>query len=89
MKGRIVINVSKVGRRGQITLPRKIRRYLKIKEGDRLSFFQKGEDIILKPMNQTLLDLRGSIPVKNPQNFEGIRQTVLETQTRKAAEDEA
>ena len=83
-----MINVSKVGRRGQITLPRKIRRYLKIKEGDRLSFLQKGEDVILKPMNQTLLDLRGSIPVKNIQEFQDIRQAVMETQARKVAEDE-
>ena len=89
MEGSIMINVSKVGRRGQITLPRKIRRYLKIKEGDRLSFLQKGEDVILKPMNQTLLDHRGSIPVKNPQSFHDIRQAVMETQAWKVAEDEA
>ncbi|MFH0789580.1 MAG: AbrB/MazE/SpoVT family DNA-binding domain-containing protein [Pseudomonadota bacterium] len=84
-----MINVSKVGRRGQITLPRKIRRYLKIKEGDRLSFFQKGEDVILKPMNQTLLDLRGSVPVKTPQAFQNIRQEVIETHARKVAKNEA
>lgn len=83
-----MINVSKVGRRGQITLPRKVRLALKVKEGDRLSFLQKGEDIILKPLNQSLLDLRGSIQVKNPQNFQGIRQKVMENHARKVAEDE-
>ena len=84
-----MINVSKVGRRGQITLPRRIRQALKLKEGDRLSFLRKGEDVILRPMNQTLLDFRGSVQVKNPQVFQDIRQSVIETHARKVAENEA
>ena len=84
-----MINVSKVGRRGQITIPGNIRRYLKIKEGDRLSFLQKGEAIILKPLNQTLFDLRGSVPFNNPQYFEDIRQMVMKVRASKEAADES
>lgn len=84
-----MINVSKVGRRGQITLPRRVRLALKIKEGDRLSFLQKGEDIILRPLNQTLLDLRGTIRVEKSQDFQDIRQSVIENHARKVSKDEA
>ena len=32
---------------------------------------------------KTLLDLRGSIPVSQPQNFDAIRQQVMQTHIRK------
>jgi AbrB family looped-hinge helix DNA binding protein len=81
--------VSKVGRRGQITLPRLIRRWLSLEEGDRVAFVRRGEEVVLQPLPHTLLDLRGSIPVSGPQDFDAIRQQVRETQARKVVENEA
>ena len=68
---------SKIGRRGQVTLPRHLRRRLDLQEGDRIAFIQRGEELVLHPIKKTLLDLRGSVPVSGPQDFDAIRQQVL------------
>ena len=69
--------IAKIGRRGQITLPRAIRRLTGIQEGDRVVFLPKGNQILICPITQTLTDLRGSIPVKEEQDFSAIRQQVI------------
>lgn len=80
--------ISKVGRRGQITLPRAIRRMMNLAEGDRVAFIRQGDGVILQPLTQTLLDVRGSIPVSEPQDFQAIRRETLEHHARKVAKDE-
>ncbi len=82
------MNTSKVGRRGQITIPTGIRRWLKLQEGDRVAFVQRGDEIVLQPLTRTLLDLRGSIPVSGPQDFVAIRRQVLQAHAKKAVADE-
>lgn len=81
--------VSKIGRRGQMTIPRAIRRWLNLREGDRVVFIRRGNEIIIQPLTSTLLDLRGSVPVTKPQDFTAIRQQVVEKHIRKVAKDEA
>ena len=81
--------ISRVGRRGQITLPQAIRRWLSLREGDRVAFVQRGNEIVLQPLTRTLLDLRGSVSVSGPQDFAAIRQQVIEAHARKVAGDEA
>jgi AbrB family looped-hinge helix DNA binding protein len=83
------MNVTKVGRRGQITLPRAIRQWLRLQEGDQIAFVRQGDEIILQPLTQTLLDLRGSVPVSEPQDFEAIRREVIDRHGQEVARDEA
>jgi AbrB family looped-hinge helix DNA binding protein len=80
--------VSKVGRRGQITLPRSVGHWLSVTEGDRVAFIRRGDEVILQPITRTLLDLRGSVPVAAPQDFNAIRQQMLETHAHQVATDE-
>jgi len=80
--------ISKVGRRGQITLPRAIRRMMNLTEGDRIAFIRQGDGVILQPLTHTLLDLRGSIPVSDPQDFGAIRQQTLVDQAQKVGTGE-
>ena len=80
--------VTKVGRRGQITVPKEIQRRLHIQEGDRLAFIQRGQEILLRPLSRTLRDFRGSVPVTGPQNFAAIRRQVLTEHARKVAGDD-
>ena len=81
--------VTKVGRRGQITVPKEIQRRLHIQEGDRLAFIQRGQEVVLRPLSRTLRDLRGSVPAAGPQDFAAIRRQVLEEHARKVAGDDA
>lgn len=76
--------VSKVGRRGQMTVPRPIRRLLNLQEGDRVAFVRRGNEVVLQPLTSTLLDLRGSVPVSAPQDFAAIRRQVIEERAESA-----
>ena len=51
----------KVLPKGQVTLPKKIRDVLAIREGDTLLVSQRGEEIILRK-GKTLFDLAGVLP---------------------------
>jgi len=68
--------MSKVSRKGQATIPKEIREYLRIREGDRVVFIQKNNEVMIRPVKETLLDIRGSVKVKEPQDFQKIRKVV-------------
>ena len=67
----------KIGRRGQITIPREIRRKLGLNQGDQITVIAEGEQVILRPVTETLMDLRGSVRVSEPQDFDEIRRQVI------------
>ena len=77
-----MLNVT-VNPKGQITLPREIRRKLKIKPGDQMVVILDGEQIVFKPFTKTLLDMRGSIKVKAEQDFDKIRHEVLKKRAKR------
>jgi AbrB family looped-hinge helix DNA binding protein len=82
-----MLNV-RVNPKGQITLPREIRRKLKIKSGDQMAVILDGEQIVFRPFTKTLLDMRGSIKVKGGQDFDNIRAEVLKKRARRNASNE-
>jgi len=75
---------TRIGRRGQITLPREVRRRIKVEEGDQIAFIIEGEQVMIKPITQSLLDLRGSVGVTGEQDFDAIR---VEMTARRAQRD--
>jgi antitoxin PrlF len=81
--------VGKVGRRGQMTVPRELRRSLNLQEGDRIAFIRRGDEVILQPLTDTLFDLRGSVPVEEPQDFAAIRDQVMQDHARKVVQSES
>lgn len=81
------VELIRVGRRGQIVLPREVRYALGVAEGDRLAFFVQDGEVTLRSMKASLLDLRGSVPVTGPQNFDAIRAIARENHAKKVARD--
>lgn len=81
--------IAKVGRRGHITIPRAVRSWLGLQEGDRVAFVRSENKVFLHPLNQTLLDLRGTVSVPGLQDFDAIRRQVVENHVRGVVEDEA
>lgn len=78
---------TRIGRRGQITLPREVRRRIKVEEGDRIAFIIEGEQVLIKPITQSLLDLRGSVKVSDVQDFDAIRKEVTAKRARRDNND--
>ena len=83
----MTVNIATVGQRGQITLPKEIRNMINIKAGDQLAFIIIGDHIMVQPLTDSILQLRGSIQVDGPQDFEDIRRKVIENLASKAAGD--
>ena len=77
----------KIGRRGQITLPSLLRQQFGLQEGDHLAVIPQEDQVILKPLRRTLLDMRGSVPVSGPQDLHAVRRQAIQLHTRHAAED--
>lgn len=80
-----VMQSSRIGRRGQLVLPKDVRLLLHLDEGDSVLFLRRGDEVVLKPITKTALDLEGSIPADGPQDFDAIRKTVMEERGQESA----
>ena len=68
---------SVITRKGQVTIPKEIRNHLKAKEGERVVFVLRGDDVVLKVVRGNILDLKGSVkPKERPENIDSVRQSV-------------
>ena len=50
---------AKITEKGQITIPVSIRKKFKLKTGSRLEFIDKGDFIMMLPINKSVRDLKG------------------------------
>jgi antitoxin PrlF len=74
---------TRVGRRGQIVLPKEVRQKIQVAEGDQIAFIIDGEQVVIKPITHTLLDLRGRAHVSDKQNFDSVRNQVKTKRAQK------
>lgn len=73
-------------RKGQVTIPKVIRDRLGVKEGEKVFFVVRDEEVVLKVVKGTILDLKGSVrPSARPEDFDTIRQSVKQTVAKKVA----
>ena len=70
------MNAVKILAKGQITIPKKIRKSMDIKEGDTLLIDKTGEEIIMKK-GKTIFDYVGILPNKGL-TIEEIREKAIE-----------
>ena len=78
---------SVITRKGQVTIPKPIRDQLGLEEGEKVMFIRRGDEVLLKVLRGTVLDLKGSVnPSSRPEDFSQIRQTVKKRVGRKAGD---
>lgn len=76
---------SVITRKGQVTIPKPIRDQLGLEEGEKIMFIRRGDEVLLKVLRGSILDLKGSVrPSARPEDFSRIRQTVKKSIGRKA-----
>lgn len=86
----MAMSYSTLTRKGQVTIPKSLRDQLGLNLGDRISFHLRGEEIVLKPVHRTILDLQGSVKPKNrPEDFGSIRRQVAAARGRMRAKGDA
>ena len=82
------MSVSRLTRKGQTTIPKDIRKFLRLEPEDKILYLVEGEKVILKPLKGNILELRGSVPArKEPIDFKKLRQETRRKVARNIAED--
>jgi len=66
----------KVGPRGQITIPKSLRKWMNIKPGDSVTLTTIDDYVMLRPVTKTLFDMVGSIPVDGPLDFDALQEEI-------------
>ena len=74
---------TKIGRRGQIVLPKEVRTKIRVGEGDHIVFIIDGDQVVIKSISHTLLNMRGRVKVSGKQDFDSIRKQVKAKRTQK------
>jgi len=73
---RIMILTSKITSKGQITLPKEVRKLLNVQEGNVIVFEKENDKIVIKPA-KTLRDFKGLLKnTKKEETFDEIRKIV-------------
>lgn len=76
---------SVITREGQVTIPKPIRDQLGLEEGEKVIFIRRGDEVLLKVLRGSVLDLKGSVsPSTRPEAFSRIRRAVKKSVGRKA-----
>lgn len=70
--------VAVLSSKGQLTIPKRIRQTLELRQSDRLLFSATPTGMLVGfPLNRDFLSFGGSIkPKKKPENFDAIRKAV-------------
>lgn len=73
--------------KGQVVVPKTIREYLKVSEGDVIEFVVKesGEVVIAPAKKPKLAELYGSLPPKTAGSTENLEQVIDESKRERAA----
>jgi len=78
---------SVITRKGQTTIPKEIRTFLKLEPNDKLFYIVEGEKVVLKPLHGDILELRGSVPAKDhPADFDNVLKTTRKKVAKKIIE---
>jgi AbrB family looped-hinge helix DNA binding protein len=79
---------SVMTRKGQVTIPKEIRDRLGLRRGTKLLFLLRDEELSVRPVQGTILELKGSVKASHrPEDFVAIRETVKQAVARRARKD--
>lgn len=73
--------------RGQITIPKRIRKALHLETNDKITILLKDDTLILKPIKGNILDIGASIKIPGhdkPINFKKVRKQTIKNIAKKA-----
>jgi antitoxin PrlF len=74
--------------KGQMTIPKEVRKALKLKPSEKVIITVEGGQAVIKPLRGNILDIGGSIKVsgkEKPVDFHRVREEVKKRVSKKAA----
>ena len=79
---------AKIGKRGQMTLPRDIRTRYGLEEGQSVAFVIKHGELTLVPLRKTIFDFKGAVPSQTTSDLATIREQVAAAEAERIAKGE-
>jgi AbrB family looped-hinge helix DNA binding protein len=80
---------STVTRKGQVTIPKKIREYLEIDTNDQVEFVLREGAVVLEPVTRSVADFRGFLKgAQAPADAKSVRAAVKARVAERAARRE-
>ncbi len=77
--------IARISSKGQVTIPKPLRERLELKPGSQVAFVMRDDRVEVKPIKESILSLRGIIPVDGPQDWEEVRRKTMEIVTAEIA----
>ena len=82
------MSTSTITRKGQVTIPKGIRQALELREGERVFFVQRGDEIVIKVLRGNILELKGSVKARRrPEDSEKVRSAAKVAVAERIAKD--
>jgi AbrB family looped-hinge helix DNA binding protein len=79
--------ISILTKKGQTTIPKEIRTFLKLEAKDKIIYQVENDKVIMRPLKGSILDLRGSVKTEEkPVDFERIRKVTRKRIAHKIVE---
>ncbi len=75
------MSVATLTSRGQVTIPKRVRKALNLETNDKITFIVKNNIAIIKPQKGNILDIGASIKIpenESPINFRKVRKQVID-----------
>ena len=80
--------ISVLTSKGQMTIPKEVRKALNLKPSEKVIIVVEGNRAIIQPLKGNLLDIGGSVKIRNrgkPINFKKVREGVKKRVAKKVA----
>jgi len=77
--------IARISSKGQVTIPKPLRERLELKPGSQVAFVVRDDRVEVEPVKESILSLRGIIPVDSPQDWEEVRRKTMEIVTAEIA----
>ncbi len=80
--------ISVLTSKGQMTIPKEVRKALNLKPSEKVIIVVEGNQAIIQPLRGDLLDIGGSVKIsgrERPIDFKRVREEVKKRITRKVA----
>ena len=78
--------LTTVTTKGQVTIPKAIRDFLRVQPNDRVDFVVEGGQVVVRPV-KTLKDLRGAVTAAGPGDFEAERANAKAAVGKRVSEE--
>ena len=71
----VIMPIAKIGRRGQMTIPKVVREHFGLEEGDSLFFYVQDGSVVVRPVTKTVLDMAGTLSEADEAvNWESVKE---------------